>query len=258
MFDTRSRLRILSALLLLIGLYSTCCSGLAADATSNETAQRILEKSDAIRFPKQDFQVDVTIATTERGGSPDIRKFRIYSKGNENSLVLTTAPAVDRGQILLMKQRDLWVYLPNLSQPVRLPLSQRLTGIVAYGDLARANFLGDYNPSLLRVEKIKGTQYFVLELNAVDRSVTYHRVVYWVNKSNYRPYRAEFYTVSGRLMKTAIYENFQTMGGALRPTRLTMTNALHEGEQSILEYSDMKLRRLEDKVFTKDYLKKLQ
>ena len=258
MFDTRSRLRILSALLLLIGLYSTCCSGLAADATSNETAQRILEKSDAIRFPKQDFQVDVTIATTERGGSPDIRKFRIYSKGNENSLVLTTAPAVDRGQILLMKQRDLWVYLPNLSQPVRLPLSQRLTGIVAYGDLARANFLGDYTPSLLRVEKIKGKEYYVLGLNAVDRSVTYHRVVYWVNKSNFRPYKAEFYTISGRLMKTASYENFQSMAGTLRPTRLTMINALHEGEQSVLEYSDMKLRRLEDKVFTKDYLKKLQ
>ena len=109
MFNTRPLLRTLPTILLLLGLYCPYGSGFAADTHRNEAAQRILEKSDAIRFPKQDFQVDVTIATTERGGPPDIRKFRIYSKGNENSLVLTTAPAVDRGQILLMKQRDLWV-----------------------------------------------------------------------------------------------------------------------------------------------------
>ena len=258
MADKVQLLRTTLTIVLLIGLYFPYGSSLAADTNKNTPTKMILEKSDAIRFPKQDFQVDVTIATTESGQSPDIRKFRIYSKGNENSLVLTTAPAIDRGQILLMKQRDLWVYLPNLSQPVRLPLSQRLTGIVAYGDLARANFLGDYTPSLLRVENIKGRDYYVLELKAVDRSVTYHRVVYWVDKSNYRPYKAEFYTVSGRLMKTAYYENFRKMAGELRPTKLVMTNALREKEQSVLEYSDMQIRKLEDKIFTKDYLKKLQ
>ena len=50
----------------------------------------------------------------------------------------------DKGQVLLMRGRDLWIYMPNLSQPIRLALSQRLTGQVANGDLARANFSGDY------------------------------------------------------------------------------------------------------------------
>jgi len=31
---------------------------------------------------------------------------------------------------MLMRGRDLWVFLPNVSQPVRLSLSQRLTGQV--------------------------------------------------------------------------------------------------------------------------------
>jgi hypothetical protein len=36
-----------------------------------------------------------------------------------------------------------------------------------------------------------------------------------------------------------------------------MEDALRQGEKSTLEYSEMKLRDLEDEIFTKDYLKKL-
>ena len=64
--------------------------------------------------------------------------------------------------------------------------------------------------------------------------------------------------VSNRLLKTCLYQNFDKMVGKLRPTRLVMEDALHKGEQSVLEYSAMKLRDLPDKIFTKDYLKKLE
>jgi hypothetical protein len=37
-----------------------------------------------------------------------------------------------------------------------------------------------------------------------------------------------------------------------------MEDALHKGEESVLEYTEMKLRDLPDKIFTKDYLKKLE
>ena len=157
-----------------------------------------------------------------------------------------------------MKGRDLWLFIPNISQPLRLALSQRLTGQVANGDLARANFSGDYAAKLLRSEIIDGQSYHVMELTAVDRAVTYQRVLYWVRESNLWPYRAEFYSVSNRLLKVCKYEKFQPMAGKPRPTRLVMEDALHQGEQSVLEYSTMKLRDLPDKVFTKEYLKKLE
>jgi hypothetical protein len=36
-----------------------------------------------------------------------------------------------------------------------------------------------------------------------------------------------------------------------------MEDALRQGEQSVLEYSDMKLRELPDRMFTKEYLRRL-
>jgi outer membrane lipoprotein-sorting protein len=230
----------------------------AAAPTTDAKARKIVEDADRIRFPGEGFQVDVSIVSTGKDRDTDEHKYRVLSKGNENTVVMITEPAAERGQIMLMKGHDLWVFLPNVSQPVRLSLSQRLTGQVANGDLARANFAGDYNPKLLRTDTINGEQYDVLELTAVDRSVTYPRVVYWVDAKTSAPYKAEFYSLSNRLLKTCMYGKYASVLGKLRPTELVMTDALREGDRSVLQYSEMKLRDLPDKVFTKDYLKKLE
>jgi outer membrane lipoprotein-sorting protein len=220
-------------------------------------ARTIVEKADQVRFPAESFEVLVDIKTTGADGPEEARRYRVLSKGNDNTIVVTLEPASDRGQAMLMKGRDLWVYVPSVSQPVRLSLSQRLTGEVANGDLARANFAGDYTPKLLRTEAIDGEPTYVLELNAAQRGVTYHRVVYWVRQNGYRPYKAEFYSRSDKLLKTATYENYARLGGAVRPTSMVMDDALHPGERSVLEYRDMKTRDLPDRMFTKDYLKHL-
>lgn len=233
-------------------------TGSGEEASVDSIAQEILRQADQIRFPKESFQVDVTIVTKHIDQTSETRKYQVLSKGNDKTLVMVTEPASERGQVLLMSGRDLWIFLPNVSQPVRLSLAQRLTGQVANGDLARANFSGDYHPRLLRSEIIDGESYHVLELKAVDRSVTYPRIIFWVRQKNNHPYKAEFYALSNRLLKTCRYENFRMMAGKLRPTRLVMEDALRVGELSILEYDEMKLRELPDKLFTKEYLKKLE
>src|SRR3569832_1624305 len=108
-----------------------------ADETADQ-AKQIVEKTDRIRFPRESFQVDVTINSTEADGHTEQRKYRILSRGTEDTLVMTTEPPSERGRIMLLKGRDLWAIMPNVSQPIRLPLAQRLTGQVANGDHARA------------------------------------------------------------------------------------------------------------------------
>lgn len=237
---------------------SQSLSGQTVDEViADPLAQEILLKADQIRFPKESFQVDISIVSKRADQSTETKKYQVLSKGNDKTVVITTEPAAERGQTMLMSGRDLWVFLPEVSQPVRLSLAQRLTGQVANGDLARANFSGDYHPRILRNEAIDGENYYVLELRAADRSVTYPRVLYWVSQKNAHPLKAEFYSLSNRLLKTCRYENFRTMAGKMRPTRLVMEDALRAGELSTLEYNDMKLRELPDKLFTKEYLKKL-
>lgn len=220
-------------------------------------AQDILRKADQTRFPTEGFQVEISILSTKADQSTEARKYQVLSKGNDKTVVIVTEPASERGQTMLMSGRELWVFLPSVSQPVRLSLAQRLTGQVANGDLARANFAGDYIPRVLRTDTIEGEKYHVLELAAVDKSVTYQRVVYWVKQKNAYPHKAEFYSLSNRLLKTAHYENFKMMAGKMRPTRLVMEDSIRAGDKSVLEYEAMKVRDIPDKFFTKDYLKKV-
>jgi outer membrane lipoprotein-sorting protein len=220
--------------------------------------QSIIKKADLVRFPTDGFEVEVTIRSFRDEKLTDSHKYKVLSKGNDSSLVMTLEPATESGQILLMKGRDLWIFMPDVTQPVRLSLAQRLTGQVANGDIARANFSGDYTPTLVRTEKTEQDTLQVLELKAVDRGVTYHRVMYWVRQSNAWPQKAEFYSLSGRLLKVCTYEGFRELGGAVRPTRLVMQDALKPAERSVMEYAQLKARDLPDKIFTKDYLKKLQ
>ncbi len=232
---------------------------LAAAATAAmPDAQTIVQRADHIRFPSGGYQVDVRVTTEREGSKPEVRIYRILSKGNDRSLVTTLYPASDRGQILLMRDQDLWVFLPRVSQPIRLPLSQRLTGQVANGDLARANFSGDYDARLEGQENIDGRRYHVLELKAARRGVTYYRVRYWVEEKTYHPFKAEFYSRSGKLLKVCHYTGYRRLGDIERPTRLVMEDRLRGKERSIMEYSKLKPRKLPDKVFTKSYLKKLR
>jgi outer membrane lipoprotein-sorting protein len=244
------------ALRLLLIVIATVTLGVPA-AFAQPSAQEILRRADEIRFPQQGFEVLIAIRSVEAGRDPEERTFKVLSKGNANTVVMTLQPASERGQILLMKDRDLWLFLPRVSQPVRLSLAQRLTGQVANGDIARANFAGDYTPTLAGTERIGKETLYVLDLAANDRKVTYPRVRYWVRQSDYRPYKAEFYSLSNRLLKTCRYEDFRNLAGQLRPGRLVMTDALTQGAHSVLQYSEMKLRQLPDQIFTKEYLRRL-
>jgi outer membrane lipoprotein-sorting protein len=248
------RLRILALVSVLM------FAGLPADAQPSRqaiSAEEILLQADEARFPQEGFEVVVTIQSSEDGRATAGRALKVLSKGNENTVVLTVEPASERGQIMLMRGRDLWMFLPRVSQPVRLSLAQRLTGQVANGDVARANFAGDYTASLAGTERVGNETLYVLELAAVDRKVAYQRVRYWVRQKDYWPYKAEFYSVSNRLLKTCRYEDFRMLGGKVRPARLVMTDALSKGTESTLLYSDLKLRELPDQIFTKEYLRRL-
>lgn len=245
--------------LLLVCLMPLLAQGEQSGAAAGDVAEalEIVARADEIRFPRESFQTEIIVRNLSKGEETDQRKFRILSRGNENTIVLTMEPVSERGQALLMRGRDLWVFMPSVSQPVRLSLAQRLTGQVANGDLARANFAGDYNPAVIGEEELDGERAIVLDLTAVDRGVTYARVKYWVAAQDRRPLQAEFYALSGRLLKTARYEDFKELAGRLRPTRLVMEDALKEGEVSILTYETMRVRDLPERMFTREYLRRL-
>ena len=222
------------------------------------TAQKILQMADEVRSPQKDYKVTARIISQKPNKKDKVAVYEILMRGKDKTIIKTLKPDMDRGTSLLMLRYDLWVFLQNISKPLRISLQQRLFGEAANGDIARANFSGDYNPELKGIEEIKGREFYLLDLTAKNEKVTYHRVKLWVMKETYYPLKGEFYAVSGKLLKRCYYTKYKKILDKMRPTRLVLNNPLIKGKVTIIDYSDMALESFSDKIFTKNYLKKLK
>ncbi len=220
-------------------------------------ANSIVAKCDEVRNPQLDYTVQVKVTSIKPNRAPANSLYSVMVKGRENAIVKTLEPAIDKGRVLLMNTENFWAFMPNVSKPIRISAQERLTGDVANGDLARTNFSADYDAELIKIKEMKGRKYYTLMLTAKNENVTYGRAVLWVDVKNYRPYQAEFYAFSGRLLKICTYEAYKEFGGGLRPTKLTMRDAVNKDQYSVLIYDKMIVAPLPDKYFTKEYLKKL-
>jgi len=198
------------------------------------------------------------VTSQEGKKEPTVDGFEVFVKGAGRSFVKFIAPPRNIGRSLLGLDRDLWIYLPDAGKPVRIPLSQRLVGQVANGDIARVDYAGDYTPTLAGEETVDGVPCHVLDLKANTKDVTYAAIKYWVSKDGRRPMKAEFYAGTGTLLKTGRFGNYKEgSGGHPLATRLTLTDAIRKDRTSVIDYGQITVRDLPDKYFDKNYMKTL-
>src|SRR5262249_3950642 len=158
-----------------------------------DEASDIVRDADRYRRPGDSFVWNITITSQEAKKSPTVDGFEVFVKGNGRSFIKFVTPPRSVGRSLLALGRDLWIYLPDAGKPVRIPLSQRLVGQVANGDIARADYAGDYDATLVGDESVDGVSCHVLDLKAKSKEVTYAAIKYWVSKEGRRPVKAEYY-----------------------------------------------------------------
>ena len=110
-------------------------------------------------------------------------------------------------RLCLRRAADLWVFF----HVQRFSTDTSVPGAAAYRPSGQCGETGEVQSlqatlilTILRADTIDGKKYYVLELTAVDRSVTYNKVLYWVQQSNFWPYRAEFYSLSNQLLKNRL------------------------------------------------------
>jgi outer membrane lipoprotein-sorting protein len=203
----------------------------------------ILARVDAARNPHPSFSVDVEL-TASNGKSTESSKFRVYGKGSDRSVVEFVAPATEKGKFLLMLRDAMWIYMPTASRPIRISPLQRLMGQASNGDVARTNFAVDYNPTNVTSEE----NTWVLDLAAKDPSIAYARIRLWVDKTTNEPARADFYVVSGKLIKRATYHD--------HGQRIEIEDLLRPGNKTEMRYANLAAHDNADKMFTKDALGK--
>jgi outer membrane lipoprotein-sorting protein len=216
----------------------------------------IVARADRARGNIDGILWTIDIQSTENGRHQK-REIRIKNRG-VNTLAVFLSPAKVRNRMLLMLDRNMWFIKPGLRKPVPISPRQKLMGGAANGDIASTNYAKDYRAVLTGEEAVAGEMCYLLDLTAVNPKATYDRIRYWVSKSRSLGIKAEFYTVSGKLLKTARfkYQNRVETDGAVHAfmSRMTITDAVINDNVTVMAYRDIQPRAIPDATFNLNLL----
>jgi outer membrane lipoprotein-sorting protein len=218
-------------------------------------ANQIVMEADRIRFPVDPFEIFAEMVTQKDSGEEDVLRMKIYSKGPVKVLAEFVYPQREEGKAILLVEDNMWMYLPDLKKAIRVsPTQQLMNSNFSNGDILRIDFAGDYNARLIGIEKLNNKEVYHLELIAKKKETTYRRVLYRVQKDSFIPVMAEFYSLSGRLLKTLNFVEFKEMAGRLRPVKMVMTNPFKKGEISTMVFKKIEITKLPDSRFNPNLL----
>lgn len=230
-----------------------CPWGIYADEPD---ATAILGKADRARGNTSGLVWDISIVAQE-GSNTTSRSLTVKAK-DDNSLATFSAPADVKGQMLLMKQNNMWFVKPGLSKPINISPRQRLIGGASNADIAATNYVGDYNAVITGAESIDNEDCYVMDLTAKNTNVSYDKIKYWVSKTRNVGVKAEFYSVSGKLLKTAYFKYDQEIeiSGEKVPfvSEMKIEDAMVTTSVTVMTYSNIKITTLTPSDFSLDNL----
>ena len=213
-----------------------------AAAAEPPCAEEIVRRLEANRLFETE-RVEGSLIITDRFGSR-IKTFVSYAAGEDRMLIAFTNPE-EKGQKILRLKNDIYLYFPEAEGVVRLQgaaLKESVMGSdFSYEDLTgEKSLLARYTASLLGTERLEGREHYLLELKAKERGVAYPLEKLWVDAGLFLLRRAEYYALSGKLLKSLELGEFQRIGGRHMAMQAVMRD--HRKKASSTEFRIQKVR----------------
>ncbi len=219
--------------------------------------KEILEAVDRYRIVDESFAMTIDVLSYEDNILKDSVSLNGRALVPSKSLIIFTEPKQMRGRKILKANGNMWMYFPRTSRPVRIMPSQRLLGNVTTGDIASMHFSSQYTIEKVLKESWKGKTCKRLVLTAKKRGQSYNMIHLWVDAEDLRPLHASYFTLSGKLLKTADFTDYQKTHGLERPKKMVIYDATTSGKFSEIIYQQLSPKENPSRIFTKSYLKRL-
>jgi hypothetical protein len=170
---------------------------------------------------------------------------KAWSKGREYSLIYITAPAKEKGQVFLKRQKDMWNWVPSIERLIKIPPSMMMQSWMGSDftndDLVKeSSLVVDYNQNLLGREVIRGQECFKIELIPLpDAPVTWGKIISWITTSGFDQWKAEYYDEDMKLVNVMNASDIKKMGDREVPSKLEIEPVNKPGNKTILEINNM-------------------
>ncbi|WP_417346831.1 outer membrane lipoprotein-sorting protein [Ferrimonas sp.] len=164
-----------------------------------------------------------------------------WTKGQDLSLVLVTAPARDKGSASLRRYREMWNWVPGIERVIKIApsmLGQSWMGSDFTNDdlINQSSIVVDYRHQLLGEALIENQPCWVIDAIARDDApVVWSRVKLWIAKESFLQRRVEFYDEFNERVNTLTTSEVKTLGGRQIATLMEMAPADKPGQLTRIE-----------------------
>ncbi|KZX78616.1 hypothetical protein A3715_10130 [Oleiphilus sp. HI0009] len=237
--------------------------------TPQEKGLEIAIESDKRNHGWQDSTADMTMTLRNKQGEESIRSLRVKSleveDDGDKSMTIFDEPKDVRGTALLTfshktEADDQWLFLPALKRVKRIASRNKsgpfMGSEFAFEDLSSQE-VEKYTYNYLNDEACGDLECFVVERTPTDKYSGYTKQIAWIDQTEYRVIKIEFYDRKKSLLKTLDFKGYQQyLGQYWRPEMMLMQN--HQtGKSTDLTWSNYAFQTgLADGDFTKNNLKR--
>ena len=162
-----------------------------------------------------------------------------WTKGTTYALILITAPAKEKGQVFLKRDKEMWNWVPSIERMIKIPPSMMMQSWMGSDftndDLVReSSIVVDYEHNYLGEEDINGITCWKLELDPKPEApVVWGKIISWVDKE-YNQLKVEYYDEDGYLINIMNQNDIRKMDDREIPTHLEMIPADEEGKKTVI------------------------
>jgi len=240
-------------------------SGIATRLSGQSlTATEIVRKTDD-KFKGEQSGYSVMTMTIVRPSWQRTVEFRSWTKEEDYSLTLITAPAREKGQTFLKRKTEMWSWNPAINRLIKLPpsmMSQGWMGSDYTNDdiLRESSVVDDYVHSIEGTEAIDSRECWKIKLLAKeDADVLWGHQLWWIDTKEYIALKAELYDEDGFLVRSEKASELKIMDGRLIPTLLELVPAENEGYKTIVKIVEMKFNiKIEESFFSQQNMKTIR
>jgi outer membrane lipoprotein-sorting protein len=221
--------------ILLVIILGTCAAS-AAELTASE----VVSRSDKL-FRGESNHSALTMKIVRPGWSRELG-MKVWSKGDDYSLILITAPARDKGTTFLKRGKEVWQWAPSIQRVIKIPpsmMSQSWMGFDFTNDdlVKEASVVNDYTHRFLPDTTLGDTILYRIEMTPKpDAPVVWDKIIVWIAQKTFVQRVGEYFDDTGRRVQVMRMENIMKMGGRTIPTHLEMIPADKAGQKTVLDY----------------------
>lgn len=192
-------------------------------------------------------------------------EMKSWSKGDEYFLIYITAPAKEKGQVFLKRQKEMWNWVPTIERMIKIPPSMMMQSWMGSDftndDLVKqSSIVKDYDQQVIGEETVRDELCYKIQLDPhPEAPVVWGRIVCWVTKDDFNIWKTLYYDEDLEMVNEENAYDMKVFGDRTLPSRIEVFPLDKPGNKTVIIMKELSFNMpVSDEFFSQQNMKMIK